>query len=67
MIKNSKKTDNSKAISKIKEYKKQGVNSIDNKPLLQEVYSKQEEFGGAKGPEPTRYGDWQHNGRVSDF
>jgi hypothetical protein len=25
------------------------------------------EIGGAKGPEPTRYGDWEHNGRVSDF
>jgi len=26
-----------------------------------------EEIGGAPGPEPTRYGDWQHKGRVSDF
>jgi homeobox protein ESX1 len=25
------------------------------------------EIGGAKGPEPTRYGDWQHKGRVTDF
>lgn len=25
------------------------------------------EIGGAKGPEPTRYGDWAHKGRVSDF
>jgi hypothetical protein len=25
------------------------------------------EIGGAKGPEPTRYGDWQHNGRCTDF
>jgi hypothetical protein len=64
MIKDSKKTDNSKALIKIKEYKKQAI--ID-KPPLQETYIQQEEFGGAKGPEPTRYGDWQHNGRVSDF
>ncbi len=28
---------------------------------------KPEEFGGTKGPEPTRYGDWEHNGRCSDF
>ena len=28
---------------------------------------KKEEFGGPKGPEPTRYGDWQIKGRVSDF
>lgn len=25
------------------------------------------EVGGPKGPEPTRYGDWAFNGRVSDF
>jgi hypothetical protein len=25
------------------------------------------EIGGADGPEPTRYGDWQHKGRVTDF
>ncbi|MEQ9115212.1 MAG: DUF1674 domain-containing protein [Rickettsiales bacterium] len=26
-----------------------------------------EEIGGQKGPEPTRYGDWENKGRVSDF
>jgi len=26
-----------------------------------------EEFGGQKGPEPTRYGDWEKNGIISDF
>lgn len=25
------------------------------------------EHGGPKGPEPTRYGDWEKNGRCSDF
>jgi len=25
------------------------------------------EVGGPEGPEPTRYGDWERNGRVSDF
>ena len=25
------------------------------------------EIGGPKGLEPTRYGDWEVNGRVSDF
>lgn len=27
----------------------------------------QEEIGGYDGPEPTRYGDWEHKGRVTDF
>jgi hypothetical protein len=25
------------------------------------------EIGGPKGPEPTRYGDWELNGRCIDF
>ncbi len=25
------------------------------------------ETGGPKGPEPTRYGDWERDGRCVDF
>ncbi|WP_439551555.1 DUF1674 domain-containing protein [Falsiroseomonas sp.] len=25
------------------------------------------EIGGPKGPEPTRYGDWEQKGRATDF
>ena len=25
------------------------------------------EVGGRNGPEPTRYGDWENNGRCTDF
>ncbi len=25
------------------------------------------EIGGRKGPEPTRYGDWENKGIASDF
>ncbi len=25
------------------------------------------EIGGRQGPEPTRYGDWEKNGRCIDF
>jgi len=27
----------------------------------------EKEFGGYDGPEPTRFGDWEHNGRCTDF
>jgi len=27
----------------------------------------QRERGGPKGPEPTRYGDWERDGRCVDF
>ena len=26
-----------------------------------------EEFGGRKGPDPARYGDWEKKGILSDF
>jgi hypothetical protein len=25
------------------------------------------EYGGYNGPEPTRFGDWEHKGRCTDF
>lgn len=28
---------------------------------------KVKEYGGPKGKEPTRYGDWEKNGRCIDF
>ena len=28
---------------------------------------KKAERGGPKGPEPTRYGDWESGGRCTDF
>ena len=27
----------------------------------------QKEIGGREGPEPTRYGDWEKKGIISDF
>ncbi|HEY5802748.1 MAG TPA: DUF1674 domain-containing protein [Lysobacter sp.] len=29
--------------------------------------NKPKEHGGREGPEPTRYGDWEKNGRCIDF
>lgn len=29
--------------------------------------SEPREIGGPKGLEPTRYGDWERNGRCTDF
>ncbi|MDJ0611545.1 MAG: DUF1674 domain-containing protein [Kiloniellales bacterium] len=35
--------------------------SAQNKP------ESKKEIGGPSGPEPTRYGDWEVNGRCIDF
>jgi hypothetical protein len=37
------------------------------RPVPPEKPKKVEEIGGPPGPEPTRYGDWQFNGKVTDF
>jgi hypothetical protein len=37
------------------------------KPVPPGQPKKVEEIGGPPGPEPTRYGDWQFNGKVTDF
>ena len=37
------------------------------KPVPPPQPKKVEEIGGPRGPEPTRYGDWQFNGKVTDF
>jgi hypothetical protein len=31
------------------------------------VTQRQKEVGGRDGPDPTRYGDWEKNGRCIDF
>ena len=42
--------------------------AADAKPTAPpEKPKKVEEIGGPPGPEPTRYGDWQFNGKVTDF
>ena len=44
-------------------------NNLNNTPTTEKNSSKNmpEEFGCPKGLEPTRYGDWEKGGRVSDF
>lgn len=36
-------------------------------PFPDNVNPKTGEVGGPRGPEPTRYGDWERKGRVTDF
>ena len=47
----------------IKNKEKEKKNSKDKKKAKKVI----KEIGGPKGPEPTRYGDWEVKGRVSDF
>lgn len=41
--------------------------SSDDPQSPQTVAARRKEMGGPKGPEPTRYGDWERNGKCVDF
>jgi homeobox protein ESX1 len=50
--------------------KKEAPQSTAAKPAAQPVDDnpvRPREIGGPVGPEPTRYGDWERNGRCIDF
>jgi hypothetical protein len=43
------------------------VSPKDDAKASQTAAKRPREIGGPTGLEPTRYGDWERNGRVSDF
>lgn len=52
--------------------KKQSIKddeTVENKELKNNSQNEKtnKEIGGRKGPEPTRFGDWEKNGRCIDF
>ena len=46
---------------------KQAKLQIPKKQHVLATETAPKETGGPKGPEPTRYGDWENNGRCTDF
>jgi hypothetical protein len=61
-------------VSATEKLKQQTVDEVEAQARARRVQSKEEdaaaakdEIGGPKGAEPTRYGDWERKGRVSDF
>jgi hypothetical protein len=49
-------------VSVKKSDKKKNITAVVDKSRQKPV-----EVGGPKGPEPTRYGDWEKAGRCTDF
>lgn len=43
------------------------ADGVSGKQAEQPRERPQREIGGPKGPEPTRYGDWEKKGRCIDF
>jgi hypothetical protein len=46
---------------------KPGAATPAAKTVAPKPTAKPREHGGPQGPEPTRYGDWEKNGRCIDF
>ena len=43
------------------------LKKLKSKKSNQDISQKKKEIGGPKGPEPTRYGDWEKKGICYDF
>jgi len=64
--KRPRKTRSTKKITEeIDNTKFKGSNVL--KPFPNNTNPKTGEVGGPRGPEPTRFGDWERKGRVTDF
>lgn len=50
-----------------KSYKNKVESEDEAEVKQQEENASPVEIGGQLGPEPTRYGDWEKNGRCTDF
>ena len=47
--------------------KTETVEDKEGKKTDTKLPKKEKEIGGADGPEPTRFGDWEKKGITSDF
>ena len=47
--------------------KTEAVENKEHKKTDSKLPKKIKEIGGADGPEPTRFGDWEKKGITSDF
>jgi hypothetical protein len=54
--------------AELSEANKSGDNGQEERAgLQQQTQQLAREIGGPTGPEPTRFGDWEKNGRCIDF
>ena len=64
----TKNTSLAEASDKDNAPQKKHTNAPSSPPKTEDELKKMpKEYGGPKGPEPTRYGDWEVDGRCTDF
>ena len=65
--KRSKPSKNEQIAKRIREAGERAKAEADARRAQASQCAKLKEIGGQKGPEPTRYGDWEKKGIASDF
>jgi hypothetical protein len=64
----AKEQDSPEAVAaRIKEAGERARQEADARRAREQPHPLPPERGGPKGPEPTRYGDWEKKGLISDF
>ncbi|HVU20594.1 MAG TPA: DUF1674 domain-containing protein [Rhizomicrobium sp.] len=63
----SKMTKAKKIAARIREAGERAAAEAEARRKIEQPEHRPEELGGQKGPEPTRYGDWEKKGLISDF
>ena len=67
-MENPKKTSSPEEIAaRLAEAAKRANAEADARRAVEKPLNLPPEKGGQKGPEPTRYGDWEKKGLISDF
>ncbi len=59
--------EKSKEVSETNAEDKEIIEGVDPKNPAHKVVQADGEIGGPSGLEPTRYGDWERKGIISDF
>ena len=52
---------------KTEEIPKNSESKVEDQAIVSDITEQQKEYGGPRGKEPTRYGDWEKSGRCIDF
>jgi hypothetical protein len=62
-----KHTPETEVAVRVREAGKRARAEAEGRRAAQQQPHQPKELNGPKGPEPTRYGDWEHKGIASDF
>ena len=66
-VKQNKAPSPEEVAARIRDAGERAAAEAEARRLASHLHTMPKEINGPKGPEPTRYGDWERNGIASDF